>query len=106
MEQAAVGRRLVGEAGPGVEWGEEGEQLAAAPVPALGSLLALVAALMLSTFVAVGVAAAASAAVAPGAVAAVESAAVAFFLVSEAGLLAGLVPRPRSRRALSSLYYR
>ena len=98
MEQPTVGRRLVGEAGPGVERGEEGGQLAAALVPVLGSLLALVAALMLSTFVA--------AAVAAVAVAAVESAAVAFVSVSEAGLLAGLVPRPRPRRALPSLYCR
>ena len=106
MEQPTVGRRLVGEAGPGVERGEEGGQLAAALVPDLGSLLALVAALMLSTFVAVGVAAAASAAVAAVAVAAVESAAVAFVSVFEASLLAGLVPRPQPRRALPFLYCR
>ena len=78
---------------------EGGGQLAASPGTALGSLLVLVAALMLST-------AAASAAVADGAVAAVESAAVAFVSVFEASLLAGFVPRLRPKWALPSLYCR
>ena len=78
---------------------EEGGQLAAAPGLSLSSLLALVAALMLSI-------AAASTAVAASDAAAVESAAVAFATVFEVSLVAGLVPRPWPRRALPPQYCR
>ena len=95
MEQAAGGRRPIGGAGPGVGREEEGGQLAAAPGLSLSSLVALVAALMLSI-----------AASAASDAAAVESAAVAFATVFEVSLVAGLVPRPWPWRALPPQYCR
>ena len=99
LEQAAGGRRPVGGASPGVGREEEGGQLAAAPGLSLSSLLALVAALMLSI-------AAASTADAASDAAAVESAAVAFATVFEVSLVAGLVPWPWPWRALPPQYCR